>query len=133
MNKAEKDWNPSSVKLGSAKIVDLSVSCEEAPVQLTSGAVLWASVTVTYAASGLLPSLRVRLPITWNENDTVEERKFLALRGARQLIDHACAASGLGMETPAASPVEDIINGLAQELGVTTPAAKPPKPVEGRR
>jgi hypothetical protein len=133
VNKAEKDWNHSSVKLRSAKIVDLSVSFEETPVQFSSGSALWASVTVTYAVAGLLPSLRIHLPIIWNKGDTIEERKSLALRGARELIDHACVASGLGMEAVAASPVADIINGLSQELGLAEPSTQPPKPVKGRR
>jgi hypothetical protein len=126
VNKIEKDWSPSSVKLRSAKIVDLSVSFDASPVPLSSGEVLWASVTITYAVSGLLPSVRIRLPVSWNESDTIEERKFLALRGARQLIDHACMASGLEHDAPASSPVDAIITGLAQELGLSEPTTKPP-------
>jgi hypothetical protein len=132
VNKIEKSWGPSSVKLRSAKIVDLSVSFDDAPVPLSSGEVLWASVIVTYAVSGLLPSVRIRLPITWNDADTAEERKFLALRGARQLIDHACIASGLGQDAAASSPVDAIITGLAQELGLSEPTTKPPKQIKRR-
>jgi hypothetical protein len=88
-----------------------------------------------YILSGLTPTVTIRVPVPWNQRDTPEERKSKASRCARQLIDHACRAAGVGAaETEMDhSSVEDVLDavtptaleGLAQELGLATPTVQP--------
>jgi hypothetical protein len=123
-----------TLKPSTAKITDFETSFDAVPVASVEGEVIWADVRIDYILSGLTPTVTIRVPVPWNERDTPEERKSNALRYARQLIDHACRAAGVGAaETGIDSPVEDVLDavtptaleGIAQELGVATPTAKP--------
>lgn len=124
-----------ALKPSTAKITDFETSFDAVPVASAEGDVIWADVRIDYILSGLTPTVTIRVPVPWNEGDTPEERKSKALRCARQLIDHACRAAGVGAaETETDdSRVEEILDavtptaleGLAQELGLATPTAKP--------
>ena len=113
-------------KLPHAKISDLTVEVDAAPMDTALGEVAWATVAITYVSGGVEPTLAIRVPVPWAEPDKPRE----ALRRARQLIDHACAYSDLNMtaNVNAAPPEifeETVLEGLAQELGITPPATKP--------
>ena len=122
-------------KPSTAKITDFETSFDAVPVASAEGEVIWADVRIDYILSGLTPTVIIRVPVPWNELDTSEERKSKALRCARQLIDHACRAAGVGAaETEIDdTPVEEVLDadmptaleGIAQELGLAKPTAKP--------
>ena len=124
-----------ALKPSTAKITDSETSFDAVPVASAEGEVIWADVRIDYILSGLTPTVTIRVPVPWNESDTPEERKSKALRCARQLIDHACRAAGVGSAETGIddNPVEEVIDavtptalaGLAQELGLATPTAKP--------
>lgn len=124
-----------ALKPSTAKITDSETSFDAVPVASAEGEVIWADVRIDYILSGLTPTVTIRVPLPWNESDTSEERKSKALRCARQLIDHACRAAGVGSAETGIddNPVEEVIDavtptalaGLAQELGLATPTAKP--------
>jgi len=127
MSKRETGSDPvAGLKLRSAKITDLSVAFDPVPMVNPLGALLWAKLDIAYAASGLTPSLTMRVPVPFRENDSEAYRKEMALRAARQLIDHACVARQLGAEAPAQEAPE-ILAGLAQELGIVAPTTRPPR------
>jgi len=111
-------------KLPPAKISDLTVEVDAAPMDTSLGEVAWATVAITYVSGGVEPTLAIRVPVPWGEPDKPGE----ALRRARQLIDHACAHSDLNM-APATPPPEmfeeTMLEGLAQELGIAPPTTKP--------
>jgi hypothetical protein len=119
-------------KPAAAKILDFETTLDVSPVPSADGEVIWADVRIEYILSDLKPTVTIRLPIPWREQDSPEERKAQALRFARQLIDHACLAAGV----PAANPVGGLatdderdegtsaLEGLAQELGLAAPTTK---------
>ena len=124
-----------ALKPSTAKITDFETSFDAVPVESPEGDVIWADVRIEYILSGLTPAVTIRVPVPWNELDTSEERKSKALRCARQLIEHACRAAGVG---PAETAIDDslaqealdavtpsALEGIAQELGLATPTAKP--------
>jgi hypothetical protein len=85
-----------------AKITDFETSFDAVPMPSTEGDVIWADIRIDYVLSGLTPTVTIRVPVPWNESDTADERKSKALRCARQLIDHACRAGGIGNDEIAA-------------------------------
>jgi hypothetical protein len=111
-----------------AQVSDPSVSFDAEPVATPGGPVLWATVNITYLSEGTAPSVSIRVPLPWSGRDSAEEQKSEALRRARQLIDHACEASGMGgpasREAPA-DPPGTLLEGLSQELGIALPTTKP--------
>ena len=114
------------------KIVDFETSFEAAPVITQDCEMIWADVRIVYTSSGVEPTVTIRVPVPWEANQTAEQRKSAALRIARELIDHACRASGLRLAKPEESVSEIIedalpsaLAGLTQELGLAPPAAKP--------
>ena len=124
-----------ALKPSTAKITDFETRFDAIPVASEVGEVIWADVRIDYILSGLTPTVTIRVPVPWSERDTPEERKSKALRCARQLIDHACHAAGVGAAETGIddSPVEEVLDavtptafaGIAQELGLATPTAKP--------
>ncbi len=124
-----------ALKPSTARITDFETSFDAVPVASSEGDVIWADVRIDYVLSGLTPAVTIRVPVPWNEIDTPEERKSKALRCARQLIDHACRAAGVGTEEAEIddSPAEEVLDsvmptaleGIAQELGLAQPTAKP--------
>jgi hypothetical protein len=123
-----------ALKPSTAKITDFETSFDAVPVTSPEGDVIWADIRIDYILSGLTPTVIIRVPVPWNELDTSEERKSKALRCARQLIDHACRAAGVGAETEIDdTPAEEVLDavmptaleGIGQELGLAKPTAKP--------
>jgi len=123
------------MKPSSAKVIDLDTAFDAAPVQTVDGLAIWATVTIEYALAGLRPSVNIRVPVPWNENDSHERRRSQALRCARQVIEHACRAVGIGPQEAESSldaiadAIEEIappaLEGVTQELGLAKPTAKP--------
>jgi len=107
-------------KLPPAKISDLTVEVDAAPVDTSAGEVAWATVAITYVSGGVEPTLAIRVPVPWSEPDKQSE----ALRRARQLIDHACASPSLNAAPPDLFE-ETVLEGLTQELGISPPATRP--------
>jgi len=81
-----------NAQLPTAKIVDLTTTLDARPKLTASGVVLWASVELVYASPGASPKVTIRVPLPWSPEESEAERSHLALRAARQLIDHACVA-----------------------------------------
>src|SRR5665213_2610118 len=107
-----------ALKPSTAQITDFETSFDAVPVTSAEGEVIWADVRIDYILSGLTPTVTIRVPVPWNARDTPEERKSKALRCARQLIDHACHAAGMG---PAETGIDD--NGVEEVLDAVTPTA----------
>ena len=109
-------------RLPAAKISDLTVEIDSVPVDTSLGEIAWATVAITYVSGGVEPTLAMRVPVPWSEQDKERE----ALRRARQLIDHAGAFPGLAQPVAAPGVMEDtVLEGLAQELGMTPPTTRP--------
>ena len=113
-------------KPAAPKITDFETTFDAVPVAVVGGEVIWADVRIDYLLSGLAPSVVIRVPVPWNESETVEERKGRALRCARELIDHACRAAGVPSEEDSVSPspaerldaaTPAVLEGIARELG----------------
>jgi len=124
-----------ALKPETAKITDLKTTFDAVPVTSAEGRVIWADVWIDYALSGLAPTVTIRVPIPWNERDTPEERKEMALHCARQLIDHACRASAMGgdqmgvgdrfLEEPLEAVTPSAREDFVQELGLAKPTTQP--------
>lgn len=121
-------------KPAAPKITDFETTFDAVPVAVVGGEVIWADVRIDYLLSGLAPSVVIRVPVPWNESETVEERKGRALRRARELIDHACRAAGVASEEDSVSPsaverldaaTPAVLEGIAQELGLANPTQQP--------
>ena len=120
-----------ATKPTAAKILDFETTLDVSPVPSADGEVIWADVRIEYILSDLKPTVTIRLPIPWREQDSPEERKAQALRFARQLIDHACLAAGVPAGNPVGLATDDerdggpsALKGLAQELGLAAPTTK---------
>lgn len=118
-----------------AKITDFETTFDAAPVAGPKGEIVWADVAIDYVLSGLFPRVIIRVPVPWRPNDTVDQRRSMALRCARELIDHACRASGIGTQEPdqdsmsiydrIESMTPPVLEGAMQELGLATPTPRP--------
>jgi hypothetical protein len=122
------------IKPSAAKITDFETSFDAAPVATAEGEVIWADVRIDYILAGLTPSVTIRIPVPWREGDTPEARKSMALRCARELIDHACIAAGIPSPPIPTPGFRDTIadalpalEGVAQELGLAEPSTQPKK------
>jgi hypothetical protein len=91
-------------------------------------------VTIGYTLAALNPTVSIRVPVPWNDSENPDQRRAQALRYARQLIEHACRAAGVGpQETNVADDrIKNVIEGItpalqgvAQELGLATPTIEP--------
>jgi hypothetical protein len=118
------------------KITDFETSFDAFPVTTREGEVIWSDVRIDYVLpSGQTPQVMIRVPILWSPYETTDQRRAIALRCARELIDHACRASGLGSQGVAtddgtsADALESItpsaLEGVAQELGLAALTTKP--------
>src|SRR6201996_9115504 len=125
---------PMALKPSTAKITEFETTFDAAPVAGPEGEVIWADVRIDYLLSGLFPRVTIRGPIPWSPNDTVDQRRSKALRCARELIDHACRASGIGpQETDLDSmsisggieTAPSVLEGAMQELGLAAPTTRP--------
>jgi hypothetical protein len=117
---------PAPIKPATAKLIDLKTVLDPEPVPSREGPIVWATVTMEYTLAGLAPTVTISVPVPWLADETADERRAQALRAARQLIDHACRAAGIGPMEAADEPSESVIDavtppaleGLAQELGL---------------
>jgi len=124
-------------KLETATIVDFETSFDTQPVLSPEGEVVWADLRIDYILAGLTPTVTIRVPVPWDSRESVETRKSKALRCARELIDHACQASGAVAGEPAKTRSKGVIDdiapaleGIAQELGLTKPTTCPRQPAD---
>lgn len=120
------------VKPQTAKILDFETSFDAQPVISPEGEVVWAEVRIEYILAGLTPTVTIRVPVPWDASESAETRKSKALRCARQLIDHACHASGIPVPEPAVPLLQGIeeilpaaLEGVAQELVLAKPTTRP--------
>ena len=117
--------------LSRAKLVDLQVNFDAQPLPIAFGEITWAAVDLTYSANGVGAEMTIRVPIEWDGNGSDEAKRDIALRRARDLLDHACNAPGLARAAASKMPAAEITNpleGLAQELGLIEPTTKPERP-----
>ena len=123
-----------ALKPATAKIVDLDTSVDVVPVQSREGPVVWATVKMEYTLAGLNPLVTICVPVPFKDGDTQDERRALALRCARQLIEHACRAAGVGpadnepeeaLEAIGEEIAPSALEGIAQELGLAEPTRAP--------
>src|SRR3954471_2853907 len=103
-----------SLKITSARVVNLETSLDAVPVDTPAGPVQWAIVTIDYTLAGLAPSVTIRVPMAWEPDRSPEQRGAAALRSARQLIDHACKAFGTTAEPGESEVTQDIESALPQ-------------------
>lgn len=126
-----------------AKIIDLDTTVDVVPVESSEGPIVWATVKMEYTLAGLTPAVTICVPVPWKAEESQDERRAQALRCARQLIEHACRAAGVGPAEPVSegSAAESIIEatmpsgmeGLAQELGLSEPTRQPKKQRAGKK
>jgi hypothetical protein len=126
-----------ALKPATAKIIDLDTTVDVVPVESREGPIVWATVKMEYTLAGLKPAVTICVPVPWDADETQNQRRAQALRCARQLIEHACRAAGVGPleaidEDNAAQSVIDAITPigierLPQELGPSEPAPQPKK------
>jgi hypothetical protein len=119
-----------TLDLTTATLINLQVTFDAQPLPVALGEIAWASVELTYSAVGVGAEIRIRVPIEWDANASDEAKRDLALRRARDLLDHACNAPGLSRAVSAKMEPAELtspLEGLAQELGLGEPTAKPNK------
>ncbi len=112
-----------ATKLPRAKITDLATTVETEIFRSPAGPMVWGSVDISYASEGVEPRVTIRVPVPVVANQTEYQRRDEALRRARNLIDHACAAIELQADPSEGLP--EIIEGVAEELGILAPTTKP--------
>jgi hypothetical protein len=115
-------------KLPSSKIADLRTFLDPDLALSPGGPVRWATVEILYAADQFRPTVSIRVPVPWKKTDTDDQLRALALRYARQLIDHACVAmvpTAPDSESNADLLEGTVLEGLSQELGISEPVTKP--------
>jgi hypothetical protein len=103
-----------------AKVIDIQVSWDAAPAVTPSGPVFWATVEIQYTLAGLAPAVSIRVPVECQADIGSEACRRQALQGARSLLNHACGAPAFS-----AADTEPLLEGLAQELGLTPPSTRP--------
>jgi hypothetical protein len=114
--------------LTKAKLLDLKVTFYAQPLPIALGEIAWAAVNLTYFANGVGAEMTIRVPVVWDGNASDDAKRDLALRRARDLLDHACNAPGLARAVSSKMPPAEIsspLEGLAQELGISEPTTKP--------
>jgi hypothetical protein len=117
-----------ALDLTKAKLIDLQVNFDAQPLPIAFGEITWASVDLTYSASGVGAEMTIRVPLEWDGNASDDAKRDLALRRARDLLDHACNAPGLARAASSKMPPADVtspLEGLAQELGLSEPTTSP--------
>lgn len=114
--------------LTKAKLVDLQVTFDAQPLPIAFGEITWAIVDLTYSANGVGAEMSIRVPIEWDGDASDDAKRDVALRRARDLLDHACNAPGLARAATSKMPPAEIsspFEGLAQELGLSEPTTRP--------
>jgi hypothetical protein len=109
-------------KLPRAKITDLITTVDIEVFTSPAGPMVWGAVEISYASEGLRPQVTIKVPVPVVASQTDAQRRAEALRRARKLIDHACAAIE---PEPEEGGVREMVEGLAEELGVLPPTAAP--------
>jgi hypothetical protein len=89
-----------SVDLTTARLTDLTAYADREVINSSAGRIIWMTVDLNYEVPGLCPSLSIRVPVDYIEGESHDSRRQRAIRAARRLIDHACAATGVTPETP---------------------------------
>jgi hypothetical protein len=92
-------------------------------------------VKMEYALADLNPTVTIYVPVPWKADESSDQRRSRALRCARQLIEHACRASGFGPSEPtfednsigisSEATTSRASEGIAQEPGFPDPADQP--------
>ena len=124
-----------AIKPSAAKVVDLDAAFDAAPVETPDGPIIWGTVTIEYTLGTLAPTVNIRVPVPWKDGESPDQRRAQALRCARQLIEHACRAAGVGPQEfeIGSDTIDDVIEaitpagleGVAQELGLAKPTTHP--------
>ena len=110
-----------ATKLPRSKIIDLTTSVDCQVLASAAGPMVWGTVEIKYAFDGVEPQVTIRVPVPLVGKQTDAQRRDEALRRARKLIDHACSA----IEFDPEPSVPEIIEGIAEELGVIAPTTAP--------
>jgi hypothetical protein len=102
-----------------AKVTDIQVSWDAAPVATGMGQIFWATVDIHYSLGGLSPCCSIRVPVACEGDIASESCRTQALQGARSLLNHACGAPAFsaGADPP-------VLEGLSQELGLSPPTTR---------
>ena len=107
-----------------AKVTEIQVSWDAAPVAGADGPVFWATVEIHYVLQDLRPHLSIRVPVASDRDIGSESCRRQALQSARSLLNHACGAPAFSASDEPA-PQEGPLEGLAQELGLAAPSTAP--------
>jgi len=109
-------------KLPDAKLTDLVTTVDSEVFASPAGPMAWATVDICYTAEGLEPKVTIKVPVPVVAAQSEAQQRAEALRRARKLIDHACVAV---QPQPETTDVAEMLEGLAEELGVLPPTAAP--------
>ena len=110
-------------KLPTVKITDLVTTLDVEIFDSVAGPMVWSAVDITYACDGLAPQVVIKVPVPVLPAQNDAQRRAEALRRARKLIDHACAA--MEPEPEGSQDIREVMEGLAEELGVLAPTNRP--------
>jgi hypothetical protein len=108
-------------KLPRSKIRDLTTTVNSEVFMCAGGPTVWATVEICYASEGAEPHVTIKVPVPVIAMQSDTQRRDEALRRARKLIDHVCAAIELDPEPR----IPEIIEGIAEELGLMAPTTAP--------
>ena len=110
-------------KLPRSKITDLVTTVDAEVFSSRAGPMVWGAVEIFYASEGLEPRVTIKVPVPVVANQSETQRRDEALRRARKLIDHACTA--IELQPDVSEGIPEMIEGLAEELGVLPPTTRP--------
>jgi len=108
-------------KLTRSKIIDLVTTIDCEVVTSALGPMVWGTVEIRYTSEGIEPLVTIKVPVPLVAMQSDAERRAEALRRARNLIDHACAAIEIDHEPS----ISETLEGIAEELGVIAPTSAP--------
>jgi hypothetical protein len=114
-------------KLPRSRITDLTTRVECEVFAGPGGPMVWGTVDICYASEGVEPHVTIRVPVPVIANQSEAQRQEEALRRARKLIDHACTA----IESEPEPAIPELIEGIAEELGVLPPTTAPKRARRG--
>lgn len=106
-----------------AKLTDLVTTIDSEIFAAPSGPMAWGTVELCYTCEGLEPKVTIKVPVPALAAQSEAQQRLEALRRARKLIDHACVA--LGTQPAPAPDLSEMLEGLAEELGVKPPTTRP--------
>ena len=111
-------------EITAANLTDLVTTIDSGTFISPSGPMSWGTVDICYASEGLEPKVIIKVPVPIMPGQSEAEQRNEALRRARKMLEHACVARG--SQPAPVSDLAEMLEELAEELGVRPPTAEPP-------